>query len=124
MPYTKGDKKGQLNINELRRLVNAHNVLMDIKLPKGMSQEEIIKVIEKNGYSVNHSKMELVPRVQMKRKPKVTMKKANEVLPPPKSAGDKEKSKKKKMEKEKKIKAEGIRQGASIQRVFRKKKKY
>ncbi len=121
MPYTKGDKKGQLNINELRRLVNAHNVLMDIKLPKGMTQEEIIKVIEKNGYSVNHSKMELVPRVQMKRRPKVAMKKANEVLPK-KSAGDKEKAKKKKMEKERKIKAEGIKQGASIQRVFRKKR--
>lgn len=121
MPYTKGDKKGELTINELRRLVNAHNVLMDIKLPKGMSQEEIIKVIEKNGYSVNHSKMALVPRVQMKRRPKVAMKKANEVLPK-KSAGDKEKAKKKKMEKERKIKAEGIRQGASIQRVFRKKR--
>jgi len=122
MPYTKGDKKGQLNINELRRLVNAHNVLMDIKLPKGMTQEEIIKVIEKNGYSVNHSKMALVPRVQMKRRPKVDMVKANKVLPPPKSAGDKEKAKKKKMEKERKIKAEGIKQGASIQRVFRKKR--
>jgi len=123
MPYTKGELEGELTINELRRLVNAHNVLMDIKLPRGLSQKEIIKVIEKNGYSVDHKKMAIVPRVQMKRKPNVNMKKANEVLPPPKSSEDREKAKKKKMEKDKKIKTEGIRQGAAIQRVYRRKKK-
>lgn len=123
MPYLRGELKGELTVNELRRLVNAHNVLMNIKLPKGLSQKEIIKVIEENGYSVEHSKMELVPRVQMKRKPKVDMKKANEVLPSPKSSEDREKAKQKKMEKEKKIKTEGIRQGAAIQRVYRRKKK-
>jgi hypothetical protein len=123
MPYSKGELEGELTINELRRLVNAHNVLMDIKLPRGLSQKEIIKVIEKNGYSVDHKKMAIVPKVQMKRKPKVDMKKANEVLPPPKSAEDREKAKQKKMEKDKKIKTEGIRQGAAIQRVYRRKKK-
>ena len=123
MPYTKGELEGELTINELRRLVNAHNVLMDIKLPRGLSQKEIIKVIEKNGFSVDHKKMAIVPRVQMKRKPKVDMKKANEVLPAPKSSEDREKAKKKKMEKDKKIKTEGIRQGAAIQRVYRRKKK-
>ena len=123
MPYSKGELEGELTINELRRLVNAHNVLMDIKLPRGLSQKEIIKVIEKNGFSVDHKKMAIVPRVQMKRKPKVDMKKANEVLPAPKSSEDREKAKKKKMEKDKKIKTEGIRQGAAIQRVYRRKKK-
>ena len=40
MPYTKGELEGELTINELRRLVNAHNVLMDIKLPRGLSQKK------------------------------------------------------------------------------------
>lgn len=126
MPYLKGELKGQLKTPEIRKLIKAHNVLVSIKIPKGATRNDIIALVEKNGYVIDHNKQALIPKVQMKRKPKVDMKKANEVLPKPKSAEEKAEAKKvrdkKKKEKEDKIKAEGIKQGAAIQRVLAKKK--
>ena len=39
---------------ELRKLIRAHNKLSNIKIPKGSSRDEIIIIIEKNGYTVDH----------------------------------------------------------------------
>lgn len=126
MPYLRGELKGQLKTTEIRKLIKAHNVLVSIKIPKGATRDDIIALVEKNGYVIDHDKQALIPKVQMKRKPKVDMKKADEVLPKPKSAEEKAEAKKvrdkKKKEKEDKIKAEGIKQGAAIQRVLAKKK--
>jgi hypothetical protein len=126
MPYLKGELKGKLKTPEIRKLIKAHNILVSIKIPKGSTRDDIIALVEKNGYVIDHDKQALIPKVEMKRKPKVDMKKADKVLPKPKSAEEKAEAKKsrdkKKKEKEDKIKAEGIKQGAAIQRVLKKKK--
>lgn len=127
MPYKTGDLKGELTTPEIRKLIKAHNILVSIKIPKGSKREDIIALIKKNGYEINHEKQALIPKVEMKRKPKVDMKKADKVLPKPKTKEEKAASKKvsaeKKKEKEDKIKAEGVKQGAAIQRVIAKRKK-
>lgn len=126
MPYKTGELKGELTTPEIRKLIKAHNVLVSIKIPKGSKRDDIIALVKKNGYEINHEKQALIPKVEMKRKPKVDMKKADKILPKPKTKEEKAASKKvrdqKKKEKEDKIKAEGVRQGAAIQRVLSKKK--
>jgi len=127
MPYKTGELKGELTTPEIRKLIKAHNILVSIKIPKGSKREDIIALIKKNGYEINHEKQALIPKVEMKRKPKVDMKKADKVLPKPKTKEEKAASKKvsaeKKKEKEDKIKAEGVKQGAALQRIISKKKK-
>ena len=71
-------KDGTLTSAELRRLVKKHNELVDMKIPKGASRDAIVKLIESNGFKVDHDAKKLIPRVAMKRKPKVP-------LPPPPS---------------------------------------
>tara|TARA_R110002020_G_scaffold75872_1_gene192795 strand:- start:1465 stop:1788 length:324 start_codon:yes stop_codon:yes gene_type:complete len=58
---------------ELRRLIKKHNELVDMKVPKGASRDAIIKLIEKNGYEVDHENKKIIPKVAMKRKPKVPL---------------------------------------------------
>jgi len=127
MPYKTGKMKGELTTPEIRKLIKAHNVLVSIKIPKGAKREDIMKLIEKNGYKVDHEKQALIPKVEMKRRPKVDMKKADAVLPKPKTKEEKAVAKKerdkKKKEKEDKIKAEGVKQGAALQRVISTKKR-
>ena len=72
MPYKSGKLKGQLTTAELRKLIKAHNKLFTIKVPTGATQPEIIKLINDNGYIVNHQKQEL--RLRFKKLPqKITM---------------------------------------------------
>lgn len=96
--------KGELTTPEIRKLIKAHNVLVSLKIPKGSKREDIMDLIKKNGYMVDHKKEALVPVVKMKRKPTVDMKKAEKVLPKPKTAEQKAAAKKerekKKQEKE------------------------
>ncbi len=61
MPYKRGARKGKLTIAELRRAVRLHNKLTKVTIPKGASYEEIIKIINDNGYNVDHANMKLVP---------------------------------------------------------------
>ncbi len=82
MPYKTGKLKGELTTPEIRKLIRAHNVLVSIKIPKGAKREDIMALVKKNGYEVNHDKQALVPKVQMKRKPTVGLKKAQEITKP------------------------------------------
>tara|TARA_Y100001972_G_scaffold99754_1_gene123865 strand:- start:1913 stop:2638 length:726 start_codon:yes stop_codon:yes gene_type:complete len=100
MPYKTGKMKGELTTPEIRKLIKAHNVLVSIKIPKGSKREDIIKLVEKNGYKVDHEKQALVPKVEMKRRPKVDMKKAEKVLPKPKTAEEKAAAKKVRVKKQ------------------------
>lgn len=124
MPPKKKVPEGELTAPELRKLIRAHNKLTKITIPKGTDREGIIKIIEKNGYKVNHKMKRL--DAQVKRGKQISLKRADEVLPKPKSKEQKAAEKKvrdmKKKEKEDKIKAEGIRQGAALQRVVAKRK--
>jgi len=124
MPPKKKVPEGELTAPELRKLIRAHNKLTKITIPKGTDREGIIKIIEKNGYKVNHKMKRL--DAQVKRGKQITLKRADEVLPKPKTKEQKAVEKKaremKKKEKEDKIKAEGVRQGAALQRVVAKRK--
>lgn len=133
MVYKAGKLKGELTTAEIRKLIRAHNVLVSIKIPKGASRDDIIAVLKKNKYKVDHEGGALVPLVEMKRRNKITMTKADAVLPKPKTkeerleakaTRDKAKATKAKevLEKESKIKATGVQQGAAIQRLISKKK--
>ena len=124
MPPKKKVPEGELTAPELRRLVRTHNKLSKITIPKGTDREGIIKIIENSGYKVNHKMKRLDAKV--KRGKQITLKKADEVLPKPKTKEQKAAEKKardmKKKEKEDEIKAEGVRQGAALQRVVAKRK--
>ena len=106
MPYKSGEMKGELTTPEIRKLIKAHNVLVSIKIPKGAKREDIIALVKKAGYMVDHEKQTLRPvsKGKVKKLPVVDMKKATEVLPKPKTAEQKAEAKKvrdkKKQEKE------------------------
>lgn len=82
MVYKTGKMKGQLTTPEIRKLIKAHNVLVSIKIPKGAKREDIIALVKKNGYEVNHEKQALVPKVEMQRKKTIGLKKAQEITKP------------------------------------------
>ena len=56
MPYKSGKLKGELTTAEIRKLVRAHNILTSIKITKGSKRDENIKLLEKKGYEVEHTK--------------------------------------------------------------------
>ncbi len=87
-----------LTLNELRRMVKKHNVLMSIIIPPKTNRDALIKLIEKNGYSIDHDKKKIVPKIQMKRKPTVPLPPA----PPKKTEEEKKLAKAKKMERDSK----------------------
>jgi len=51
-----------LTSQELRKLIRAHNELSKIKIPKGASAEDMVKLIEDAGYKVDHEKKEISPK--------------------------------------------------------------
>ncbi len=85
-----------LSVKELRTLIKAHNKLSQIKIPPKATGKTLIELIESNGYKVDHVKKELKPVV--KRGKKITLKKAEELMPvkKEKTEAQKEKSKKNK----------------------------
>ena len=87
-----------LTSTELRKLVRAHNKLSKIVIPKGSSRDDIIKLIEKAGYKVDHEKKTIKPKVQ--RGKQITLSQAEKITKPPapKSDADKKKAKDKKRE--------------------------
>jgi len=94
MPYKTGKLKGELTTPEIRKLIKAHNVLVSITIPKGSKREDIMKILKNNGYMVDHEKQALVPKVKMKRKPTIDLKKATRALPTPKTKEEKAAAKK------------------------------
>ena len=124
MPPKKKDSK--MTSPELRKLIRAHNKLSNIKIPKGSTRDEIIIIIEKNGYTVDHVNKELKPKV--KRGKIISVKQADKMFPKKteaqkKEAKDKKEAKKKEAEKERKER-EGklIEAGATMQKALAKKK--
>jgi hypothetical protein len=100
MPYKSGKMKGQLTNAEIKKLIRGHNKLVDIKIPTGATRETLLKLVSSNGYKLDHKKEALVPKVAMKRKPKVTLNRAKELTKPkpasPKTKARRQKAKQKK----------------------------
>jgi len=112
MPKT---PKGELTTAEIRKLIKAHNILTSIKIPKGATRDEIIKIVDKKGYMVNHEKKSLDPKGGIRKgQPRVKLEKAKELTKPkPKTELQKQKAAEAKAEKAEKKKKE--------ERVIRKK---
>lgn len=65
---------------------------MSIKIPPRTTRDQLIEIIKKNGYDIDHEKKKLIPRVKMKRKQTIN-------LPPPppkKTEAEKKEAKEKK----------------------------
>lgn len=110
-------KDGTLSAVELRRLIKQHNKLMSIQIPKGTNRDGLIKLINDNGYKINHSAQKLEPTVKMKRKPVVNLPSA----PVKKTAEEKKQAKDKRDKKRREIEAEGIKKALALKKVRNKK---
>jgi len=60
MPYKTGKLKGELTSAEIRRLISAHNKLSKITIPKGTDRDGLIKLVETNGFRVDHKNEKLI----------------------------------------------------------------
>ncbi len=110
MPYKSGKLKGELTAPELRRMIKEHNKLMSIKIPPKTDRDGLIKLINDNGYKVNHEAQKLVPSVQMKRRPTIKLPPA----PTPKTAEEKADAKK---QKDKKKLEDNLKLKMKVQKV-------
>ena len=89
-----------LTVPELITLIQAHNKLVSIKVRRSMSRETLIKLIEGKGYKVDHKNKKIVDaRKDRPRRPKITLKEAQDMLPKPKTALQKQKAEERKEEK-------------------------
>ena len=59
--YKAGTLKGELTTAEIRKLIRAHNKASSIKIPPKSTREDIVGILQKAGYVVNHEKAELRP---------------------------------------------------------------
>ncbi len=99
-----------LTAKELRKLIRAHNELSKIKVPRGATAEDMVKLIEASGYKVDHEKKEISPKPT--RGKKIVVGKSNrkgvvgtdELAPDPKKKTPAEKSEAKKKRHENVIK--------------------
>jgi len=116
MPYKRGKLKGQLTSAELRRVIRKHNELSKINVPTGTDREGLIKIINDNGYNIDHENEKIVPKNKTKEQSDIK-------VPPPKPRKKKSETDKKfdkelkdllktadiNIEKDKKKKEENIR---------------
>ena len=126
-------KNGELSGPEIRKLIRGHNKLAQIKVPTGLDRDGLIKFLKSKKYTVDHEKKMLVDNISggSSRGRRITLAKAKKITKPqPKSDAQKAATKAKKDEKAKvmkskedAIKAEGVKQGAALQRVVSKRGK-
>lgn len=91
MPYKTGALKGKLTAAEIRKLIKAHNVLNTIKIPKGSKRDDLIKLVEGKGYSINHEKQSISRKIK-KRSEIISLEGAKK-LTKPKEISEEEKKK-------------------------------
>ena len=128
MPYKKGSLKGQLTTAEIRKLISAHNKLSKITIPPRSTRDDIMKIISKSGFRVNHEQQKLEQTKATKKD--VSLEKAKDVTKRvPKTEQQKQQSKermeKKKVEKEKELKLakkEGVKEFKEKKKEAEKKK--
>ena len=88
-----------LTVSEIRKLIKAHNVLTKITIPKGATRNDLIKLVEKKGYRVDHENKKISRSVDGK--PETITLKGAEIIgkPKEKTALQKQKAAEKKEEK-------------------------
>jgi hypothetical protein len=99
--YKAGTLKGELTTVEIRKLIRAHNKASSIKIPPKSTREDIVGILQKAGYVVNHKKAELRPvsKGKVQKLKVVSQKTIAEELPKPKTKLEKQKAKEEKEEK-------------------------
>ena len=129
MPFTSGKLKGQLTAAEIRKLIRGHNKLVSIKIPPKTDRDGLIKLIEDNGYKLDHKKQMISDaRKTRPRRQKITLDQAKELTKPKeKTALQKQKAKEKKEEKEiqkkkevRQIKKEAVKKEKEVQKKKKK----
>lgn len=95
--YKAGKLKGEITTAEIRKLIRAHNKASSIKIPPKSTREDIIGILQKAGYSVNHEKAELRPvsKGKVQKLKVVSQKTIEKELPKPKTEEEKKEAKKK-----------------------------
>ena len=83
MPYKTGKLKGELTLLELKKLVKAHNKLQSIQVPSGINRDDMIKLINSNGFDINHKQEKIIPRTRPRRQD-VSLVRAKKILEKPK----------------------------------------
>ena len=116
MPYKKGSLKGQLTTAEIRKLISAHNKLSKITIPPGSTRDEIMSIISKAGFRVNHEQQKLEQTTATKKdisleQAKETTKRVPKTEQQKQQAKEKMEQKKAEREKELKLaKKEGVKE--------------
>ena len=78
MPYTTGKLKGELKVAEIRKIIRLHNKLSKITIPVKSSRDQIIKIVNDNGYTIDHKNS----KFKSSRQPKdLTLKEAQDTFP-------------------------------------------
>jgi hypothetical protein len=123
--YKAGTLKGQLTTAEIRKLIRAHNKASSIKIPPTSTREDIVGILQKAGYVVNHEKAELRPvsKGKVQKLKVISQKTIAEELPKPKTKEEKETARKLNLKKKQDKEAELIKKGATLQRLISKKTK-
>ena len=100
--YKAGKLKGEITTAEIRKLIRAHNKASSIKIPPKSTREDIVGILQKAGYSVNHEKAELRPvsKGKVQKLKVVSQKTIAKELPKPKTNLEKQKAKEQKQEKQ------------------------
>ncbi len=113
-----------LTAEELVKLIKAHNKLSQIRIPAKARGDvnALIKLVEDKKYKVNHAKKRIEP--QQQRGKIIDLKKAEEVLPKPKTELQKQKAQERKEMKEQEKKKE-LRQAKkeAVEKAMKGKKK-
>lgn len=93
--YKAGTLKGELTTAEIKKLIRAHNKASSIKIPPKSSRENIVGILQKAGYSVNHEKAELRPvsKGKVQKLKVISQKTIAEELPKPKPLTEEQKKK-------------------------------
>jgi len=101
--YKAGTLKGEITTAEIRKLIRAHNKASSIKIPPKSSREDIVGILQKAGYVVNHEKAELRPvsKGKVQKLKVISQKTIAEELPKPKTKEEKAEAKRKREEKKK-----------------------
>ena len=78
MPYLKGPLKGELKTPEIRKLIRLHNKLSKITIPVRSTRDQIIKIVNDSGYTIDHKNSKFKSNKGDK---DLTLKEAQETFP-------------------------------------------
>ena len=114
-------KNGELSTPEIRKLIRAHNVLVSIVIPPKSTRQQIIDILDKKGYTVNHKNKAIIRKDKKIDKINVNLTRADRVLKKPEKTQEQKDamkaSKEKKAAKLKQREGDLIKAGATLAKV-------